>query len=239
MSRPWMPLYIADYRADTMRLSTVEHGAYLLLIMEYWRARGLPNDDKQLARIVGLPSAQWKKMRPTVQAFFHDGWKHKRIDDELIKAAKVAEGSSERARHAASKRWCKDAPSNAPSMPDASSEQCLSNAPECTLHTSQSKEDKAELRSADDADEKYAFDGGVIRLSRKHFSEWVKAYPSLDLRGELTARDAWLASDRATDSDRRNWFISTSKYLANRSMEARAKTSALQPAQQRGIAGII
>lgn len=75
----------------------------------------------------------------------------------------------------------------------------------------------------------YVFNGGIIKLAEKHWRDWTDAYPNLDLRGELTARDAWLGSDRATDSDRRNWFISTSKYLANRNMEARAKTVALQP----------
>ena len=232
MSRPWMPLYIADYRADTMRLSTVEHGAYLLLIMEYWRASGLPDDDKQLARIAGLPVGQWKKMRPAIQAFFHDGWKHKRIYDELSKATKVAENSSERARRAANKRWSQ----HAPSINQASTEQCLGDAPECTLHTSQRKEDKT---APERGVGKYAFEGEILRLSAEHFQKWVEAYPSLDLRGELTARDAWLASERATDDDRKNWFISTSKYLANRSMEARTKITALRPEPKRGIAGII
>lgn len=90
MNRPWMPLYIADYRADTTRLSTIEHGAYLLLIMEYWRASGLPDDDKQLSRITGLPVAQWRRMRPIIQSFFHDGWKHKRIDEELAHCLEVS-----------------------------------------------------------------------------------------------------------------------------------------------------
>lgn len=90
MNRPWMPLYIADYRADTTRLSTIEHGAYLLLIMEYWRASGLPDDDKQLSRIVGLTMAQWKRMRSVIQCFFHDGWRHKRIDEELAHCLEVS-----------------------------------------------------------------------------------------------------------------------------------------------------
>ena len=83
MSPPWMPLYVADYLADTAHLSTVEHGAYLLLIMTYWRKGGLPDDDYQLARIVRLTTEEWFNVRSTVVQLFSDGWKHKRIEYEL------------------------------------------------------------------------------------------------------------------------------------------------------------
>ena len=59
MSRPWMPFYVADYLRDTRQLTTCEHGAYVLLILEYWATGGLPNDDDRLARIVGLSRTKW------------------------------------------------------------------------------------------------------------------------------------------------------------------------------------
>lgn len=80
-----MPLYVGDYLGDTGHLSTSQHGAYLLLMMHYWRQGGLPDDDKQLAAITKLPMRIWMDTRDTIQAFFYDGWQHKRIEGELYK----------------------------------------------------------------------------------------------------------------------------------------------------------
>jgi uncharacterized protein YdaU (DUF1376 family) len=85
MQRPSMPLFWGDYLADTKHLATVQHGAYLLLIQHYWSNEGLPDNDHELARITGLPLHSWRQMRPTIAKFFHDGWRHKRIDRELRK----------------------------------------------------------------------------------------------------------------------------------------------------------
>lgn len=87
----------------------------------------------------------------------------------------------------------------------------------------------------------YAFEGKVVKLRKRNFDDWVKAFPRLDLLGELTARDAWLSSPRATDADRANWFASTSQHLANRNMQAGAKQAAMKPdgKPRRGIEGIV
>lgn len=86
----WMPLNVGDYLADTGHLSTTQHGAYLLLIMHYWRKRGLPDDDKQLAAIAKLPLRIWLDNRETIQAFFFSGWRHKRVEAELQKRAEIS-----------------------------------------------------------------------------------------------------------------------------------------------------
>lgn len=84
---PFMPLYIADYMADTAHLTTVEHGAYLLLIMTYWqRGEALPDDDKKLSRIVGLQGRNWQRARAEIEPFFEVGngkWTHHRIERQL------------------------------------------------------------------------------------------------------------------------------------------------------------
>ena len=91
MKRPWMPLYVGDYLGDTGHLTTAQHGAYLLLMMHYWRKGELPDDDRQLSKITKLPLKTWCDYRPTLQDFFHSGWRHKRIDAELERMMRVSE----------------------------------------------------------------------------------------------------------------------------------------------------
>jgi uncharacterized protein YdaU (DUF1376 family) len=91
----WMPIYIGDYLADTGHLTTTQHGAYLLLLMHYWRKRELPADDKQLAAIAKLPLRIWLDSKETIQAFFHDGWKHARVEEELQRRAVVSNKRAE------------------------------------------------------------------------------------------------------------------------------------------------
>lgn len=90
MSRPWMPLYVGDYIADTAHLSAAQHGAYLLLMMHYWQKNSLPADDQSLARIAKMTNAEWRKSRPVLRAFFSECWKHKRIEFELSQAARIS-----------------------------------------------------------------------------------------------------------------------------------------------------
>lgn len=67
---PAMPLFPDSYLADTTHLSTEEHGAYLLLLMAMWRRNGtVPNDDKDLARIVGLTQRKWLQIKVRLMPF--------------------------------------------------------------------------------------------------------------------------------------------------------------------------
>lgn len=104
-NRAWMPLHIDAYLADTGHLSALEHGAYLLLIMHYWRNGGLPSDERLIARHAKLTPAQWEESRDVLAAMFLDGWKHKRIDAELQKADAIIEKrrSAANGRHGKSK----------------------------------------------------------------------------------------------------------------------------------------
>jgi len=109
---PYMPLYIADYMADAAHLSTLEHGAYLLLLMAYWqRGEALPDDDRKLARIAGLTAPNWARIKPTMREFFETSDEklvHRRVERELAKLRAKSlnnrKGGLARARQSLSER---------------------------------------------------------------------------------------------------------------------------------------
>lgn len=87
----WMPLYIGDYLADTMRLTTEQHGAYLLLLMECWRCGSVADDDEELSAVTRLPIESWLKQRPKLSRFFlieGGQWRQSRLEKERIAAQK-------------------------------------------------------------------------------------------------------------------------------------------------------
>ncbi|EFI5566822.1 DUF1376 domain-containing protein [Escherichia coli] len=82
---PYMQLYIADYLVDTMHLSAEEHGAYLLLMFNYWQT-GKPIPKNRLAKIARLTNERWADVEPSLQEFFCDNgeeWVHLRIEEDL------------------------------------------------------------------------------------------------------------------------------------------------------------
>lgn len=156
MSPPWMPLYIADYKQDTGHLGAAEHGAYLLLIMHYWSRGSLPDDDRQLARIACMSPDEWSNARALLVAFFNDGWKHQRIEDELAKAnfkhgRRVEAGKQ--GGEASARAKAQQSSSNATSNAQASSSQPQSD-----------KESKKETRAM------------RASLLNPEFDEWWEGY---------------------------------------------------------------
>lgn len=90
-----MPLYVGDYLRDTGDLTTVEHGAYLLLIMQAWtRGGALPVDGDRLRSLTRMSEVDWQRSGATIMGFFYlDGevFRHKRIDQELATATTLTE----------------------------------------------------------------------------------------------------------------------------------------------------
>jgi uncharacterized protein YdaU (DUF1376 family) len=105
-----MPVYIGDYLADTMHLSTEQHGAYLLLLFHLWRRGILPDDDVVLAQVTGLDIHAWSTSRAVLGEFFeiHDElWHHGRVERERVRVAAKQRSNSSKAKIAARGRWSK------------------------------------------------------------------------------------------------------------------------------------
>lgn len=132
----WMPLYVGDYLASTSRLTTEQHGAYLLLIFDYWREGPPPDDDQVLAQITRMSPHAWSIARAVLAKYFsiEDGqWRHARIDREIGLAREKHDKAKARATRAAEARWSgsdskKPATGNAPSIAQAVLDQCQSQS---------------------------------------------------------------------------------------------------------------
>jgi uncharacterized protein YdaU (DUF1376 family) len=67
-----VPLHIGDFISGTLHMDAAQKGAYIMLILSHYQigAKGLPNDDRQLARIAGVSLKQWDKMKPILSQKF-------------------------------------------------------------------------------------------------------------------------------------------------------------------------
>ena len=105
---PSLPLWTDAYLGDTTHLTTLEHGAYLLLLIAAWRSPNcrLPNDDKMLARYTKLTPTQWKRIKPMILSFFDekDNWLYQgRLSDESSFVKQKSKRQSDKAKA----RWLK------------------------------------------------------------------------------------------------------------------------------------
>jgi uncharacterized protein YdaU (DUF1376 family) len=129
---PYMPLYVADYLADAAHLTTTQHGAYLLLIMNYWqRGCPLPDDDRRLASIARLGLREWKRNRPALEEFFtltHGAWVHSRIDHELARVSAKSLKSKKAAQASVERRFGKRSTDVEPTEADTEQEDSVANA---------------------------------------------------------------------------------------------------------------
>ncbi len=90
----YFELYPGDYLRDTTRLTLVEHGAYLRLLLAYYgEEEPLPADFPELYLIAGAHSATEKEaVRKVAEKHFPvgpDGLRHNKKADEIIAQAKA------------------------------------------------------------------------------------------------------------------------------------------------------
>lgn len=71
MQRPFrFVCQLPEVIADTSHLAADAFGALMRLRMAYWRNGPVRDDNKVLARIVGMQPAEWARTRPELESFF-------------------------------------------------------------------------------------------------------------------------------------------------------------------------
>jgi uncharacterized protein YdaU (DUF1376 family) len=151
----WMPLYIGDYLRDTTRLTVAEHGAYLLLIMDYWVNGPPPDDDRELARIARTPLPVWRRYyRGQLSKMFTcqgGRWLHKRVDRELERARELNEKKREGGRASAAVRRARKGtaqPEHRSEHRSEDSSQCVRECVRLPIHSKEEGLDPYESNPA-------------------------------------------------------------------------------------------
>lgn len=109
---PYIPLYIADYLADTAHLTRGQSGSYLYLLMNYWQTgKALDNKGERLAIVARMTAEEWAIEKPILAEFFTvkgNKWTHHRVEADLekvfAKSKKASFAGSAGARKRANER---------------------------------------------------------------------------------------------------------------------------------------
>lgn len=155
MANQWFPFYPGDYGRDTGRLSLLDHGAYFLLLNDYYSTGGpLPLDTAEIFLICKAFKPDEQKAAMKILATFFvetaEGYRNTRADRELTEQAVQQEKRKQKAQKGAAARWRKEdetphpekmlqampqaskmpqvSKNDAPSIENECSGVCLSNA---------------------------------------------------------------------------------------------------------------
>jgi uncharacterized protein YdaU (DUF1376 family) len=201
-----MQFYVADYLADTAHLNAEQHGAYLLLLMNYWqRGKALPDVNERLATVARTLNDRWPAVRQALEEFFEirDGfWFHGRIERDLEKVNKQTE-SAKRAGEASAKARNKsniERPFNdrSTTVQQAKEQPFNHTDTDTDTDTDTEKNLKTLAPSAKALEATSPVIGSLPLVDKSHWQftqadldAWAEAYPAVDVKGELRKMREW------------------------------------------------
>lgn len=216
---PALTLWTDAYLSDTRHLSTVEHGAYLLLLMEAWRRPhcDLPDDDQILARLAGLAPKEWAKVKPVILEFWtRDGRRKTWSQKRLVKERDAARKRSKSASDNSSKRWNNTKKVDAPALPL----ECQSDATTATA-----------IEEKEEANASSKKNGKSESKGRRLPEDWQPpaSHPVVE---EITA--TWPDGKRKLETDRfRDHWLSAAGSTSRKTDWTRAYLNWLRSADER------
>lgn len=193
---PAIPLWTDRYLADTRHLTTTEHGAYLLLLMEAWRRQtcSLPDDNALLARLAGLQMDEWEGIKSVVMAFWKlDRRKKSWTQKTLLKERAFVARKSAVQRDNSLTRWKKTNKHHAMAMPSGMPNGCQLDAPTPTPTPTNKKKPKGSQKDSKKGSQKRLREGEEELLSTLN-AETARAVVDhrMKIKKPLTARAAEL-----------------------------------------------
>ena len=106
---PAFQLYAADFYMDTNHWSVDELGIYQRLLLTEWTNKGLPNDEKRLARIAGCSYKKFQKGWGIIKIKFHLNGEGQFVNDKMEKIRilqmQYSEKQREKGKKRANKMW--------------------------------------------------------------------------------------------------------------------------------------
>jgi uncharacterized protein YdaU (DUF1376 family) len=196
---PALPLWTDAYLGDTTHLTTIEHGAYLLLLMTAWRTRDcrLPDDDKLLARYARCNAGQWKRLRPILEPFFvveNGQWWQRRLTDEASAVRQRKESAAANGRASALKRKGRHSTEREQSV----NETPAKRQRESNLTSNQYQVPLDKSNGAAPSSDKHFWDGAKQYLGPSNASligKWIKDHGKVETARAITAAQIERAVD--------------------------------------------
>lgn len=106
---PWMPMFVDDFTASTVDMTTDEVGAYIRLLCHLWSRGPLPIDEAVICRIAGCKPRTWRSISSRFSPCARDdgtaGLSQTRLEAERFKRSRFEHERSESGRRGAAKRW--------------------------------------------------------------------------------------------------------------------------------------
>lgn len=185
---------IGDYQSHTAHLEPLEDLAYRrLLDWCYLHERPLPADIEQISKLIRMRSHS-ECIASVLREFFDltpDGWWKERISKEIEKTGEKSRKASESAKA----RWQKEK-SDANALPTQSERNATQDTLPKTQNTKHKTQISVEPQSVSQPVVEVPILGGkVYGVSQEMVNEWSKAYPAVDVPGELHKMRVWSMSN--------------------------------------------
>jgi len=105
---PWISWYPGEYLNKTRHLTMSQHGAYLLLLWEYYINGPFPTDVQRAFNVCSAHSEEEQKsVTHVLREFFvkkHGKYRHLRADEEIERRATIRQQASKAGKVSATKR---------------------------------------------------------------------------------------------------------------------------------------